>query len=96
MNKRQAFVAAALAGLCAASTVSAAAHDAPATTGDKEKCYGVAKAGQNDCASADGAHSCAGQATQDNLANEWAYIAKGTCTQAGGSLKPVKAAKKAK
>ncbi|MFM2087194.1 MAG: hypothetical protein RLZZ237_2063 [Pseudomonadota bacterium] len=96
MNKRQAFVAAALAGLCATSAVSAAAHDAPATTGDKEKCYGVAKAGQNDCASADGAHSCVGQATQDNLPGEWAYVAKGTCTQAGGSLKPVKAAKQAK
>lgn len=95
MNKRQALVAAALAGLCTTVTVNAVAHDAPATNGDKEKCYGVAKAGLNDCASADGTHSCAGQATQDNLPAEWAYIAKGTCTQAGGSLKPVKAPKKA-
>ncbi|SDA64205.1 MULTISPECIES: DUF2282 domain-containing protein [unclassified Janthinobacterium] len=93
MNKRQALIAAALAGICASATVSAAAHDAPATNGDKEKCYGVAKAGQNDCASSDGAHSCAGQAVADKLPTEWAYVAKGTCTQAGGSLKPVKAAK---
>ena len=93
MNKRQALVAAALAGICAASTGSVAAHDVSAATGDKEKCYGVAKAGQNDCASSDGAHSCAGQAAADNLPTEWAYVAKGTCTQAGGSLKPVKAAK---
>ena len=90
MNKRHALVAAALAGLCA----SAAAHDAPAA-GDKEKCYGVAKAGQNDCASSDGAHSCAGQAASDNLPTEWAYVAKGTCEQVGGTLKPVKAGKKA-
>ncbi len=95
MNKRQALVAAALAGICASTTVSVAAHDGPAP-GDKEKCFGVAKAGQNDCASSDGAHSCAGQAATDNLPTEWAYVAKGTCTQAGGSLKPVKPAKGAK
>ncbi|MGK5077879.1 BufA1 family periplasmic bufferin-type metallophore [Janthinobacterium sp. HLX7-2] len=95
MNKRQALVAAALASICASTAVSAAAHDGPAS-GDKEKCYGVAKAGQNDCASSDGAHSCAGQAATDNLPTEWAYVAKGTCTQAGGSLKPMKAAKAAK
>lgn len=95
MNKRQALVAAALASLCAGTAIGAAAHDAPAT-GDKDKCYGVAKAGQNDCASSDGAHSCAGQAATDNLPTEWAYVAKGTCVQAGGSLKPVKAAKGAK
>ena len=28
----------------------------------KEKCYGIAKAGKNDCAAANGSHSCAGQA----------------------------------
>ena len=66
-----------------------------AAAGDKEKCYGVTKAGQNDCASSDGAHSCAGQAASDNLPTEWAYVAKGTCEQAGGTLKPVKAGKQA-
>lgn len=91
MNKRLALVAAALAGICA--TTGAAAHEAPA--GDKEKCYGVAKAGQNDCASSDGAHSCAGQAATDNMPTEWTYVAKGTCEKTGGALKPVKAAKPA-
>ena len=95
MNKRRALIAAALAGLCAGTTVNAAAHDGPAP-GDKEKCYGVAKAGQNDCASSDGAHSCAGQAEADNLPTEWAYVAKGTCEQVGGSVKPIKAGKAAK
>jgi uncharacterized membrane protein len=50
----------------------------------KEKCYGIAKAGQNDCASANGSHSCAGQAKKDNDPNEWKYVAKGTCEKEGG------------
>ncbi|MBY0556646.1 MAG: DUF2282 domain-containing protein [Burkholderiaceae bacterium] len=76
MNKRQALIAAALATVCAASVTQAVAAD------DKEKCYGVAKAGANDCAT--GAHSCAGQAKADNAPNEWKYVAKGTCEKAGG------------
>ena len=45
----------------------------------KEKCFGIAKAGQNDCANASGTHSCAGQSKVDNGADEWKYVAKGTC-----------------
>ncbi len=74
MNKRQALLAAALTTLCAAN-VSAASAEATA----KEKCYGIAKTGQNDCADAGGAHSCAGQAKVDAGAAEWKYVAKGTC-----------------
>lgn len=85
MNKRQALIAAALAGVCAVTATSASAMDE--NKGDKEKCYGVAKAGQNDCASADGSHSCAGQAKMDKDPNEWKYVAKGTCEKAGGKLK---------
>ncbi|MBA5689446.1 BufA1 family periplasmic bufferin-type metallophore [Rugamonas apoptosis] len=82
MNKRQALIAAALATVCAAaSTASAAAMPA---AGDKEKCFGIAKAGQNDCAAANGAHSCAGQSKVDNGAAEWKYVAKGTCEKMGG------------
>ncbi|RCS57376.1 DUF2282 domain-containing protein [Parvibium lacunae] len=54
---------------------------------EKEKCYGVAKAGENDCASANGSHSCAGQAKKDMDPNEWKYVAKGTCEKMGGKLK---------
>ena len=88
MNKRQALIAAALAGVCAvnASTVSAAPAKAA-----KEKCYGVAKAGQNDCASADGSHSCSGQAKLDKGASDWKYVAKGTCKKVGGKLATAKA-----
>ncbi|MRW88324.1 DUF2282 domain-containing protein [Pseudoduganella sp. FT26W] len=80
MNKRQALIAAALATVCAAQVGAAAAAD------DKEKCYGVAKSGQNDCATS--AHSCAGQAKTDKAADEWKYVPKGTCEKAGGKTTP--------
>ena len=44
-----------------------------------EKCYGIAKAGQNDCANLGGTHSCAGQAKVSDSPTEWKYVAKGTC-----------------
>jgi uncharacterized membrane protein len=50
----------------------------------KEKCYGIAKAGQNDCANLSGSHSCAGQAKTDKSPDEWKYVAKGTCKDMGG------------
>ncbi len=84
MNKRQAMIAAALATVCAVNAGSAFAHETKKKS--KEKCYGVAKVGQNDCASANGSHSCAGQSTVDKDMNEWKYVAKGTCVKAGGTL----------
>ena len=50
----------------------------------KEKCYGIAKAGLNDCASLNGSHSCAGQAKADKLPEDWRYVAKGACSGMGG------------
>ena len=46
---------------------------------DKEKCFGIAKAGQNDCANLTGTRSCAGQSKVSDDAGEWKYVAKGTC-----------------
>ena len=61
----------------------------------KEKCYGIAKAGQNDCANLSGSHSCAGQSKVDNDAGEWKYVAKGTCKSLKGmSAEEAKAAAK--
>ena len=74
MNK-QIIVSAALASILAMGVLSSAA----AQSGPKEKCYGVAKAGQNDCANAAGTHSCAGEAKKDFEAGEWKSVAKGTC-----------------
>ena len=76
---------AALAAAAAiALTGNTAAHAAAPAT---EKCYGVAKAGKNDCANATGSHSCAGQAKKDMAAEDWNYVAKGTCEGMKGKLK---------
>ena len=52
----------------------------------KDKCYGIAKAGQNDCANLAGTHTCSGQAKADMDVGEWKYVAAGTCKQIGGKL----------
>ena len=80
MNQRL-ITASALASLMALGLAgNAAAQDKAA----KEKCYGIAKAGQNDCANLSGTHSCAGQSKVDNAADEWKYVAKGTCANMKG------------
>lgn len=81
MNKL--LLSAAIAGVMAAGATTPVFADTPA---GKEKCYGIAQAGKNDCAAADGSHSCAGQAKADNDANEWKYVAKGECEGMGGKL----------
>lgn len=81
----------ALASLLALGLVGPAA----AQDSGKEKCYGIAKAGQNDCANLAGSHSCAGQAKVDNDPGEWKYVAKGTCKSMNGmSADEAKKAKK--
>jgi uncharacterized membrane protein len=91
MNKRHALLATALATVCV--TGMGVAHAADAA---KEKCFGVAKAGANDCASVMGTHSCAGQAKKDMDPTEWKYVAKGTCATAGGTTAMPKGGKEAK
>ena len=82
MNQRHVLLATALAAVCAAGIGAAQAADAGS---DKEKCFGIAKAGQNDCASVMGTHSCAGQAKKDRDPTEWKYTVKGGCAKAGGT-----------
>lgn len=54
---------------------------------DMEKCYGVAEAGKNDCATA--TSSCAGTSTEDRQADAFIAVPAGTCDKiAGGSLEP--------
>lgn len=81
MNKY--LITAALAGVMAA-TASTAVFAADAA--EKEKCYGIAEAGKNDCKSANASHSCAGHAAESHSKNEWKYVAKGECEGMGGSL----------
>ena len=78
----------ALASFLALGLITAAHATPAAPDSAKEKCFGIAKAGQNDCASASGSHSCAGTATKDNDAGDWKYVAKGTCAKLGGMTTP--------
>lgn len=79
----------------AAAVMSLSLAAMPAAAQDKEKCFGISKAGQNDCSSVTGTHSCAGQAKVDMDKMEWKYVAKGTCKDMKGlSLEEAKAAKK--
>jgi uncharacterized membrane protein len=55
----------------------------PAFPLSRERCYGVARAGQNDCGTA--LHACAGRATRDNGADEWISLPAGTCARIAGS-----------
>lgn len=53
-----------------------------------EKCYGVAAAGKNDCAS-EGGNSCAGTSAKDADGKAWMLVPAGLCEKlAGGSLTP--------
>ncbi|MBV8046498.1 MAG: DUF2282 domain-containing protein [Paludibacterium sp.] len=61
---------------------------ATASAADKEQCYGIAKAGKNDCASKFSKHSCAGQSKVDNDPNDFKLVPTGTCMQMGGKLTP--------
>ena len=83
-------------GLVLAGAFAAALGLSPAVAlaqDDMEKCFGIAKTGENDCAS-ENSNSCAGQSTVDYDGNAWKLVAKGTCTsvetpQGLGSLEPV-------
>ncbi|BBP78242.1 DUF2282 domain-containing protein [Pseudomonas gingeri NCPPB 3146 = LMG 5327] len=77
MKSRYAALAATLAISLSAFAVGAQAADGQTP---QEKCYGVSKAGQNDCAAGKGT-SCAGTATADYQGNAWVLVDKGTCTQ---------------
>jgi uncharacterized membrane protein len=79
MNVKTLAIAAAIGGMLAAGASPVFAADSA-----KEKCYGVAKAGQNDCAS--GSHSCAGQSKADMSPTEWKYVPAGECEKMGGTL----------
>lgn len=84
-----------IAGIAIAAGVAAglAATPAVAQKQPMEKCYGVAKAGKNDCAAGPGT-SCAGTSKTDYQGNAWKLVPKGSCTgietpKGNGSLKPI-------
>ena len=86
MNKRM-FIAAALASAIAPAVLSAQ-KPAPAPTFKAEKCYGIAKAGKNDCAST-GSNSCGGTSKINADPKAWIYVPEGYCERiVGGSKTP--------
>jgi uncharacterized membrane protein len=81
MMKTSTLVASALASVIAMTAMTAAEAD----NVKNEQCYGIAKAGQNDCQTA--SHSCAGTSAKDRDKASWMYMPAGTCAKiVGGSL----------
>jgi uncharacterized membrane protein len=77
MDNPRSIVNSALAAAMALGLVGGAQAHADGT--GKERCYGVSKAGQNDCGNLAGTHDCSGMATVDKDVGEWRYVPKGTC-----------------
>ncbi|WP_035052172.1 BufA1 family periplasmic bufferin-type metallophore [Andreprevotia chitinilytica] len=71
-----------------ALTAIVTALSAGAQAASDEQCFGIAKAGKNDCASR--AHGCAGQARKDNEPTDFRNVPAGTCVKLGGTLTPPK------
>ncbi|MEX0341354.1 MAG: DUF2282 domain-containing protein [Erythrobacter sp.] len=86
-----------IAGIALSASVAAGLATSPAAAQKKpamEKCYGVAKAGENDCAAGPGT-SCAGTSTRDYQGNAWKLVPKGSCEKIStpkgkGSLTEIK------
>jgi uncharacterized membrane protein len=92
MNKKS---IAKFAGMAMTAGIAAGLASSPsvAQKAPMEKCYGVAKAGENDCAAGPGT-SCAGTSTRDYQGDAWKLVEKGSCEsietpQGKGSLKPI-------
>ncbi|HEY6896712.1 MAG TPA: DUF2282 domain-containing protein [Rhodocyclaceae bacterium] len=74
----------AIASLLAVGIVAASGS---AIGAEREKCYGISKAGQNDCGGKYTKHSCAGQAATDKDLNDFKFVPAGSCEKMGGQLK---------
>ena len=82
MTTKQALITTAVSSLLAMGAFAVSAQDAP----DMEKCYGIVKAGANDCAGP--GHTCQGQASSDASPDEYILLPAGTCDRIdGGEVK---------
>lgn len=75
------------AALALALGAAFAAMPAAAQPADKEKCFGVALKGKNDCAAGAGT-TCAGTSKVDYQGNSWSFVAKGTCEKTASKTSP--------
>lgn len=84
MNNRN-ILSAAIGGILALGLISGNASAAEKKP-EMEKCFGIAKAGMNDCASNKSAHACAGHATMDKDPMDFVAVPKGTCGKIAGGM----------
>ena len=92
-TKLAALTASAFALSMAAAVANADDSDMDGAQDGMERCYGIALAGENDCAAGPGT-SCQGTSTVDFQGNAWTYVEEGTCESietpyGNGSLEPV-------
>ena len=89
MKTSQLLIAAAVAAALA-TPIASQAGPAPKPRFEAEKCYGIVKAGKNDCQTANS--SCAGTSKRDNQNDAWIYVPAGSCDKVvGGATQPKKA-----
>ena len=88
MRKSNLLIASAVAAaLSLPLSADAQSGPAPKPKFEAEKCYGIAKAGKNDCQTANS--SCAGTSKRDGQGDAWIYMPAGACDRVvGGSLQP--------
>jgi len=72
------------AALVAAGLSLAAVQTQAAPQKGMEKCYGIAKAGKNDCGGKGTGHSCQGQAKKSGDPHDWLLVPKGLCSKING------------
>ncbi len=86
MKTSQLLIASAVAAALA-MPYTVGAQPAPKPKFEAEKCYGIAKAGKNDCQTANS--SCAGTSKRDSQGDAWIYMPAGACAKVvGASLQP--------
>lgn len=82
MSSKSKTISSAMMASAVAMAVTASLGSAPAAAEEKEKCYGIAMAGENDCAAGSGT-TCAGTSTVDYQGNAWKLVPAGECEKYG-------------
>ena len=85
MKDQRTFITTAITGLF---VLGVTASSGAVYAADEEKCFGIAKAGQNACNSNPNMHSCAGHSKVDNDPSDFIAVPQGTCLKVGGKLEP--------
>lgn len=87
MNKTMTAASLAFALGAALTVATAPVSAADDKMADKEKCYGVAMKGKNDCKAGAGT-TCAGTSKMDHQGNSWSMVPKGTCEKTMSKTSP--------